>query len=101
MSGRLAKAAIISYGVIGLAFQVRLSLDWVAAVRSGRKSRRGARRWPRGRAREGDRIVREDGQPYLGAGTYYRALDKRFTFRIIWRLTGQSDEHEPGKLVTD
>ena len=49
----------------------------------------------------GDRIVREDGQPYLGAGTYYRALDKRFTFRIIWHLTGQSDEHEPGKLVTD
>ena len=87
----LGKAAVIAYGVLCLGFQLRLSLDWV--LKESAESERARRPFnvrffdhigevdfvlpsarEAGLAR-GDRILEIDGQPYTGAGSYYRALD--------------------------
>ncbi len=99
MSGRLAKTAIIGYGVLCLAFQLRLSADWLFREATESELPRrpfvvrffdhiGEVDFAFPEAREAglakdDLLVAIDGQPYTGAGTYYRALDTHQTGGIL------------------
>jgi phosphoserine phosphatase RsbU/P len=108
MPGWLGKAALIAYGVVCLAFQLRLSADWL--LKESTESERARRPFnirfydhageidstlPTAREAglaKGDRILEIDGQPYMGAGTYYRALDShRAGERLRVRVRRQSE----------
>ena len=99
MPGWLAKALIAAYGVWCLAFQARLSLDWLN--KEAEESQRARRPFsvrnfdaqglldfvlPEARAAglaRGDRIVAVDGAAYTGSGGYFRALDTHQAGEIL------------------
>ena len=99
MPGWLRKTAIVAYGIFCLAFQARLSYDWLS--KESEESERARRPFnirlfdSEGRvdfalpeAREagllrGDLIEAIDGEPHGGSGAYYRALDRHKAGEIL------------------
>jgi sigma-B regulation protein RsbU (phosphoserine phosphatase) len=107
----LVRTAIVTYGLLALAFQIRLSIN--SLVKESEEPERARRPFamrlfdPDGRIdfvfpdfrgaglAKGDRILAIDGQPFTGAGTYYRALDSHMGGEtMLLRIRRDSEQAE-------